>query len=938
MAEKYKIKSDYTLLRKKSQTVDDGNIYENDIMTISPMADLFDDGQVLYADSNFRFSVNNSLNLKKKHTRNSWEKTPSGKIEWTYSDVEDSPISEESEVRIKPDYSRLNDFAYFGSAVKMVEAAVNDVVMNFPAELYFTDKKIELNGTTYYIISNDFQINADIPYIGEDNVPNPMRYLCSKIADYNYVTKSGAVTSGLTISITQNSGWTCENNEKGGIFASATVKTNGGKLVDIYTYQKSDIKTLLYTDTALNGCSIRPSDAVVDRFFYTIDLFEFVLLDRTSNPIYKAVFETPYQTETGFFYKMKSYIWPSINGWNPDLASQAYTKYINSLISLADFYDEYYSDNLWRMGTHEAIKNLDWTFMRDKGDTIEDLSNIDTSRIEPAIRLYGRQFDGIKRYIDNIKHSNQVTYNQKNNLPDYCLTDVAGLSGWDALVIKPKAQSNVVGDIIYSAMTKGFSEVDMNTYFMRNLKINSRALMSMKGTRKGVEAMLGLLGIREDEYKIHEKIGIAKGGDKCEFSGATPSSASSVYPTYESIRLINERKDNFIFGEEDIQTDELQGLAVKQVKDYVVPWFDSSVEHDGDWYFQCKGGWGKRKDKQIYLPELTNVTAITATADFPIYDETEPYMKFATDISEMLHYLPGEVKAGDVCYVNDVTDIDTYKEYDSIKSEITASGISHYFILKDVNRSTYFGEDGWKYITVTEIRTASSTNGKKVVYLESLVDKTEGNNPHIGKGEYDDGREYIDYLDNIFKNAIETSGMSLFTKTDIDNIKKYYKFNISGATDDIKCWYFLNATGNNYTSSIDKLKDETISNEDKNTQFINPESGDKRLIAAANSVVNLKNMEIVFDYPKVFSGITALKQEWKQYIDNIAMEYVKQMLPSTTILEYYMSGETTYSVAIPIDDTNPYSTANKVYGITYTDMDAADGNDSSNTNKIIKKS
>lgn len=81
--------------------------------------------------------------------------------------------------------------------------------------------------------------------------------------------------------------------------------------------------------------------------------------------------------------------------------------------------------------THEAIKNLDWTFTKQNSDDIEEYETIDTSRVQPALRIWGRQYDDIKRYIDNIKYMTNISYNKQNNLPDYFITDALECAGWE---------------------------------------------------------------------------------------------------------------------------------------------------------------------------------------------------------------------------------------------------------------------------------------------------------------------------------------------------------------------------------------------------------------------------------------------------------------------------------------------------------------------------
>ena len=75
---------------------------------------------------------------------------------------------------------------------------------------------------------------------------------------------------------------------------------------------------------------------------------------------------------------------------------------------------------------------MDWTFTSNQDGIEQDLSEFDTRGIGAMTRIYGRQFDDIKRYIDNIKSTNSVTYDEKNNIPDYFLSDTVENFGWEA--------------------------------------------------------------------------------------------------------------------------------------------------------------------------------------------------------------------------------------------------------------------------------------------------------------------------------------------------------------------------------------------------------------------------------------------------------------------------------------------------------------------------
>ena len=953
MADTYKTKADYTILRKRHQNASNGDIFENDYMTISPMDTIFSEDQdIISSDSNFKFSYRINNNLQKKHAKSGWIKTPEGSEEWTIDDaISGGTISDESKVRIKPNYNSLKDFAYYGSAVELVRGSLNDIIQNFPAELYFSEKtlkseleKVNDNVTvpdTWKLISNDFGINAHVDNINASNVYNPLRYLSLSIDRYNLI-KGDIITPLTGITITTSNA-TCDDDLNGKTIATAV--TSG---VTIYTYLMGGKTYLYYTDSFNEGLRIRPNDDVVDEYFATIDEFEYALLNRDSKPLYMSNFDTPYETDKGNFYKKETYIWPSKYNWNPDIESIGYENYVERLISLAEFHDEHDSNNIWRSMTHEAIKNLDWTFVRENGDDIEDLSKIDSSKIEIFLQLYGRQFDGLKRYIDTIKYSNQVSYNEKNNLPDYCLTDSVGNSGWDVKPLIATGKSEFCSDILYNNMSKGYSEVEANNNFMRNLKLNSRYILSNKGTREGIAALLGLLGIYKDEYEINEHVAIAKGRSDaqekyCHFvSGLT----DMIYPNAEDIEFVNMKKDSLL---DDYAGNVYEGIGVKEVtantegqyygKTYVVPWYVNGKKYDNGMYFQCDGGWGKIKSN--FYPLSINVDCTPITAFSPtkidIYEETQNYLKFASDLNEMLDFTNSVVKEGMIVYVTDIENAANYG--------FTGNDLSHYFVLENKDKSTT--ANGWHAVTQTELDNASTEYAERIIYLESIRESTEGNNSHTGEGHYDDGKSYVNKLNSIFGGAIENNGLTRFTQADIENAISKYTFNIkTGYKDNKKCWYFGKGNGE-WLGPEDESEGPDRDGMKYRDDVVNPEEGPKSDEPAANSIVNLKNIDIIFYYPFDEEGktILPLKTDFEKYLLNVVMPYLEQVIPSTTIMTYDImdkSGGTPSPTVANVTSMDSISTPEgytilDVDGVIYTNEDYVNGMDMIDDDNIINR-
>ena len=946
MADTYKTKADYTILRKRHQNASNGDIFENDYMTISPMDTIFSEDQdIISSDSNFKFSYRINNNLQKKHAKSGWIKTPDGSEEWTIDDaISGGSISDESKIRIKPNYNSLKDFAYYGSAVELVRGSLNDIIQNFPAELYFSEKtlKSELEKVNdnvkvpeaWKLISNDFGINAHVDNINASNVYNPLRYLSLSIDSYNLI-KGNIITPLTGITITTSNA-TCNDNLTGKTIATAV--TSG---VTIYTYLMGGKTYLYYTDSFNEGLRIRPNDDVVEEYFATIDEFEYVLLNRDSKPLYMSNFDTPYETDKGNFYKKETYIWPSKYNWNPDIESIGYENYVERLISLAEFHDEHDSNNIWRSMTHEAIKNLDWTFVRENGDDIEDLSKIDSSKIEIFLQLYGRQFDGLKRYIDTIKYSNQVSYNEKNNLPDYCLTYSVGNSGWDVKPLIATGKSEFYSDILYNNMSKGYSEVEANNNFMRNLKLNSRYILSNKGTREGIAALLGLLGIYKDEYEINEHVAIAKGNASKNYCHFVDGLTDMIYPNAEDIEFVNMKKDSLL---DDYAGDVYEGIGVKEVTAntegrYVVPWYVNGKKYDNGMYFQCDGGWGKIKSN--FYPLSINVDCTPITAFSPtkidIYEETQNYLKFASDLNEMLDFTNSVIKKGMIVYVTDIENAANYG--------FTGNDLSHYFVLENKDKSTT--ANGWHAVTQTELDNASTEYAERIIYLESIRESTEGNNSHTGEGNYDDGKSYVNKLNSIFGGTIENNDLTRFTQADIEKAISKYTFNIkTGYKDNKKCWYFGKGDGE-WLDPEDESEGPDRDGMKYRDDVVNPEEGPKSDEPAANSIVNLKNVDIIFYYPFDEEGktILPLKTDFEKYLLNVVMPYLEQVIPSTTIMTYDImdkSGGTPSPTVANVTSMDSISTPEgyailDIDGVIYTNEDYVNGMDMIDDDNIIKR-
>lgn len=891
-----KTKSNY-VLRGKHQTIDGGTIFERDFMTISGLDGMSPDEDQVYGSSNFKFVVRTGVNQQKKHTNGRWI-LDSEVLTGETSNI----ISRDSKIVFNPDYQSITDFAYYGSAVELVKATVINIILKFPAELYFTNESVTIDGGTYYKVSNDFGIDVITENVKEEEVDNIIRYLAISYNQYNVWSPTQAVqacTGAIKITHLNKD---CNDTSGGAFIANVDVSLGAGGEVKIFVYKIGEEIYLYHQKPSVAGYSLRPNNEIIEKFYDELDDFSKVLLDRDSRPRYTAVFNSPYEAKNGYFTYRRKYTWPSTYGWNPDLNSMAYATYLGSLIRLATFHDEYDSDNIWRSMTHEAIKNLDWTFTKVQGEDVDEMDTIDNSKVVPVLRIYGRMYDDIKRTIDVISRSTNVTYDKKNNIPDYFLDDTLSLAGWETRAVNPTTDNNVVTPALYSGVTMGYNSIDANDEFMRRLKINSPYILSMKGTAKGVAALLGLFGFEKDkDYNMSEYVVVASGT-----------------LSYDEIAEHNKNKGNFI----GVDGDPLYGLPLRGIQSgdlrYAIPWYEDGKKYDDGTYFQMKGGWGKMEEKMVDLPELIgpDTKFIHSNTAYTIYDETISDMKFAQSIEDMLELGRTVVKTGDVCYVTNITSLN--EKYNQKPMEpVNIEDASHYFILVnddfadklgyvelDNEELSYDKEAyGWKSVSNTDIRLGESQEALRILHLESIVDDTTGNNPHMGHGMYDSGQSYIDNMVKPFGPTFKNNNFFMYDDVCAETVTNTYAFTPTEAEDNKKCWFFTDdkcyserpSTDNEHlgettpktTAETDWNSSSSMARPVIGITTYNPESGATNEEAAANSVINVKKFVINF-HPDGFDDGGA--SELHDFITNKVLFYLKQIIPSTALFEYTIGG------------------------------------------------
>ena len=196
-------------------------------------------------------------------------------------------------------------------------------------------------------------------------------------------------------------------------------------------------------------------------------------------------------------------------------------------------------------------------------------------------------------------------------------------------------------------------------------------------------------------------------------------------------------------------------------------------------------------------------------------------------------------------------------------------------------------ENGWRRLKYTD------DDYKRI---STLTNYFKGNNPHNGNLTYDNGYEYFSYFNTLFKYASENYLFDERCHDDVDTLidnlndtcgfkslsKENYNITIN---EDSKVHYFGNylpndEEGNLLTSvTYTSLNDMDCRKYSGNTMiYKNVDVTDK----VTNQIINTKRMSITFFVDKFSKDYT-----WTQikYIDDVVMNYLTQLIPSTDIVD-----------------------------------------------------
>lgn len=366
-------------------------------------------------------------------------------------------------------YDRRNPkyYAKYGSLLELVRVSIETIILKFPAAIHsvtsvggiignnvmgvgyfpFDDTSTFALNVSYF--SNPFNIYYldDLNFKYPDERTNPIRNLTQNYLKYELIV------DGIGYPILEYTPSKKTSND----FITLKVE---GKPFDVGNNSKE-----FY---------LNPIDVEVESFYRNLDDLESYLLNRDED--YSAIFNDTLVGDGNVIIKSKiKFTFPKLDVYNLDIVTSTYEVYLNDLIRYASKFDDEEGNLLMRKLVPANVQSV----------TLEDVNAIFPTfgKINKVLIIYGREIDEINKHIENIKFFNTVTYNKRDNIPEYLIPIFANNLGWDVDV-----PENIDKDL------------------WRYLIVNSWWIWKAKGSRKAIEFIFDFLAIPREIIDFNEYV------------------------------------------------------------------------------------------------------------------------------------------------------------------------------------------------------------------------------------------------------------------------------------------------------------------------------------------------------------------------------------------------------------------------------------------------
>lgn len=409
------------------------------------------------------------------------------------SEVQSNLIHKQrTEAVLNFDKSNINTFIRFGSAYEFLRISVENIILNYPNSLYISSHLSSNNNTTYYDYVYDVVTNTSTFKIPNNAVVN--KYGIS----YNYGNVGKPydnVLKNLNLSYNEYVIWTSSNPENNDCGVIGYTGNSSGRNYLMVKCNGNPF-SMVTTNSAPIDFHIKPNNYHFENFRLELNQYEtYMLSSRYGFDGFSFKLKEPVLLDDGsIVYSDTLLKWSTSDKYNLDIDSSTYRSFLEILLTIGSKYDTIKTDLIARFLTPASIKTYDLT---------------EHGKMTKLLRLYGREFDLVRQFIDSLTTINKISYDKINNVPDQLIKNISNTFGWDYFSLVNE------NELVESFLTIDKTERNLNEDLMpaeidielwRRILINANYFWKSKGTRDAIKSMFLLIGIPEEFINITEYV------------------------------------------------------------------------------------------------------------------------------------------------------------------------------------------------------------------------------------------------------------------------------------------------------------------------------------------------------------------------------------------------------------------------------------------------
>jgi hypothetical protein len=423
-----------------------------------------------------------------------------------------SLLNENANAILRLDPSSLLTHAYFGSSTEFMRVSLENIIINWPASIYMNPIVTLTDGSELvsYTVTN-YQYNP-ISNRATFNVPNLSinnQYGINYLLNGNILGTFNESNGLRNLTVNYSEYVVGFNDTEYALIGFVPLsQPNSGSLTVIV--EGNPFSNTGNTTDQYVVYHIKPNKTQRDLFFNGLNDFEGNLLNTLKIPQYTVTLRYPVESEDGTqLFQTTTLTWPTTDGYNLDYDTLDYDTYVGQLIDIAENSDITRSDLIVRFLVSDSISDFDSV-------AINYLSDDEPTddKMKKTLRIYGRAYDDIKRYIDGIAFANTVTYDKVNNTPDIVLKNIARTIGWD--LVSSILENNLLQNYVstsrstYSGFTRGYTPIESEYEMWRRIIMNSPWIWKSKGHRKVLEFLTKFIGAPSGLMVFNEHVYVAE--------------------------------------------------------------------------------------------------------------------------------------------------------------------------------------------------------------------------------------------------------------------------------------------------------------------------------------------------------------------------------------------------------------------------------------------